>query len=134
MLSPLTLAFLGDTVFDLFVREMLVRQANRPANKLHKLAVDRVRAAAQASAAQALLNSGFLTDAECAVLKRGRNAHANHLPKHASERDYHLATGLEALFGYLYIGGEQTRLTEIFHEVCRVFDLDQKEILSANVQ
>lgn len=121
-LSPLTLAFIGDSVYDLFVREMLVREANRPANRLHNLAVERVCAAAQADAARKLWDSGFLTDEEVAVLKRGRNAHTNHLPKNASEQDYHLATGLEALFGFLYLSGNKQRLNELFTQICFLFD------------
>ncbi|MBQ7542722.1 MAG: ribonuclease III [Clostridia bacterium] len=134
LLSPLTLAFLGDTVFDLFVREMLVREANRPSNKLHKLAVERVCAASQAYAARELTESGFLTDEETAVLRRGRNAHTNHLPKNATECDYHLATGLEALFGYLYLSGDETRLRVIFDEICRIFDRKEKETLCKHEQ
>lgn len=124
-LSPLTLAFVGDSVFDLLVREMLVCEANRPANRLHNLAVERVCAAAQADAARKLLDSGFLSDAEISVLKRGRNAHTNHLPKNASEHDYHYATALEALFGYVYLCGDSTRLRALFAEVCRLFEESQ---------
>ena len=133
MLSPLTLAFIGDTVFDLFVREMLVREANRPANKLHKLAVERVCAAAQAGAASALMEGDFLSEAERSVLRRGRNAHSNHLPKNASERDYHWATGLEALFGYIYLCGDSERLKALFDEVCRIFEHCHKETSSDHV-
>jgi ribonuclease-3 family protein len=126
-LSPLTLAFIGDSVFDLLVREMLVCEANRPANRLHLLAVERVCAAAQADAARMLWDGGFLLDEEITVLKRGRNAHTNHLPKNASEGDYHLATGLEALFGYLYLQGRQDRLHELFSQICRQFENTQGE-------
>ena len=111
-LSPLTLAFVGDTVFDLFVREKLVCEANRPVNKLHKAATGYVSAAAQAKAAQKVLPE--LTERELSVLKRGRNAHTNHKAKNASEGDYHYATALEALFGYLYLSGELDRLRELF--------------------
>lgn len=117
-LSPLTLAFIGDSVFDLLVREMLVCEANRPANRLHNLAVERVCAAAQANAARRLWDGGYLTEEEISILKRGRNAHTNHLPKNASEQDYHLATGLEALFGYLYLSGEIERLRDLFRLIC----------------
>lgn len=122
LLSPLTLAFIGDTVFDLLVREMLIAEANRPANKLHKLAVERVCAKSQAAAARTLLANGFLCEEEAAVLKRGRNAHSNHTPKNASEGDYHLATGLETLFGFLYLSGKIERIREIFSQVCLIFD------------
>ncbi|MCR4925338.1 MAG: ribonuclease III [Clostridiales bacterium] len=111
-LSPLTLAFIGDTVYDLFVREMLICQANRPANKLHREAVKRVRAKAQAQAVELILP--LLTDEEKDILKRGRNAHTNHLPKNASESDYHYATGFEALLGYIYLKGDIERLRTIF--------------------
>ena len=124
-LSPLTLAFVGDSVFDLLVREMLVCEANRPANRLHNLAVGHVCAAAQADAARRLMDGGFLTDEEVAVFKRGRNAHTNHLPKNASEQDYHYATALEALFGYLYLAGRAERVRELFCLI-RAFDADMQ--------
>ena len=111
-LSPLTLAFVGDTVFDLFVREKLVCEANRPVNRLHKAATEYVKASAQAQAVHKI--SDVLTEKELSVLKRGRNAHTNHKAKNASEGDYHYATGLEALFGYLYLCGEINRLRELF--------------------
>lgn len=111
-LSPLNLAFVGDTVFDLFVRERLVCQANRPVNKLHKEATTMVKASAQAAAAQKIMP--LLTEEELSVFKRGRNAHTNHKAKNASEGDYHYATGLEALFGYLYLSAEKDRLSELF--------------------
>ena len=111
-LSPLNLAFVGDTVFDLFVREKLVCEANRPVNRLHKSATKLVKASAQAEAAIKITEK--LTEKELSVLKRGRNAHTNHKAKNASEGDYHYATGLESLFGYLYLSGEKERLTELF--------------------
>lgn len=111
-LSPLTLAFVGDAVFDLFVREQLVCQANRPVKKLHNLASQRVNAAAQARAAEDLMN--FLSEDEILVFKKGRNAHTNHKAKNMSESDYHAATGFETLFGYLYLEGRIQRLREIF--------------------
>lgn len=110
-LSPLTLAFLGDAVYELYVRETLVRSANRPANDLHKLAVQQVKASAQASAIEKLMP--ILTEEEEAIYKRGRNAHANHLPKGASRRDYNMATGFEALVGYLHLQGRRERLIEL---------------------
>ena len=111
-LSPLNLAFVGDTVFDLFVRERLVCQANRPVNKLHKEATTLVKASAQAEAMGKIMH--LLNEEEISVFKRGRNAHTNHKAKNASEGDYHYATGLEALFGYLYLSGEKERLRELF--------------------
>ena len=105
-LSPLALAFVGDGVYELMVRERLVCQANRPVNELHKQAVAMVRAEAQAAAMDAILPR--LTEEEAAVFRRGRNAHT------ARSGDYHRATGLEALFGYLYLRGETDRIQELF--------------------
>lgn len=115
MLSPLNLAFVGDTVFDLFVREKLVCEANRPVNKLHNRAASMVKASAQAKAVERIRDR--LTEQEQSVVRRGRNAHVNHKAKNMSEADYHLATGLEALFGYLYLKGETERLSEIFEMI-----------------
>lgn len=106
-LSPLTLAFVGDGVYSLLVREWLVSAANRPNGVLHNMAVHRVRAEAQAAAMQRLLP--ILTEEEEAVYKRGRNAHTAR-----SGNDYHKATGLEALFGYVYLTGRIDRLRELF--------------------
>ncbi len=111
-LSPLNLAFVGDTVFDLLVRERLLCQANRPVNAQHALAARQVKAAAQAAAAKTILP--VLTEREEAVFRRGRNAHSRHRAKNASEGDYHYATGLEALFGDLYLRGELERLRALF--------------------
>ena len=112
-LSPLTLAFMGDTVFDLFVRERLICQANRPVNKLHNLASKTVNAASQAKAVKKIMD--LLTEEEQAVFRRGRNCHTNHKAKNAAEGDYHYATGFEALFGYLYLKGNMERLRELFN-------------------
>lgn len=112
-LSPLTLAFIGDTVFDLLVRESLICKANRPANDLHNLAVQKVKASAQAGFVEKLLP--HLTEKEIAVYKRGRNAKSGHLPKNATQSDYHMATGFESLIGYLYLSDEIERIKELFY-------------------
>lgn len=106
-LSPVTLAFVGDGVYELMVRETLAAQANRPANALHRLAVSMVRAEAQSAAVEKI--APLLTEPEQAVFRRGRNAHTAR-----NSDDYHRATGLEALFGYLYLNGETDRLRELF--------------------
>ena len=112
-LSPLTLAFIGDTVFDLLVREKLICEANRPANDLHILAVKKVKASAQAGFAETLLP--VFTQEETAVFKRGRNAKAGHTAKNATSKDYHMATGLEAVFGWLYLSGDMQRIKYLFN-------------------
>lgn len=111
-LSPLDLAFLGDCVYELFVRERLVTEANRPAGDLHAAKVRWVNADAQAEALQRI--APLLTEEEEAVFRRGRNTHTNHTPKNKSVAAYHAATGFEALFGYLYLKGELDRLRTFF--------------------
>ena len=111
-LSPLTLAFLGDAVYDLMVREKLVCEANRPVGALNNEKIAAVRCETQAKAAKALLPT--LSEDELTAFKRGKNANALTVPKHASRTDYQTATGFEALFGYLYLKGDEQRLREIF--------------------
>lgn len=115
-LSPLTLAFIGDTVFDLLTRSDLVCEANRPVNALHTAASKRVCAAAQAEGIRKIMP--MLTEDELAVFKRGRNAHTGGIPKNASSADYHYATGLESLFGWLYLKGETERINILYSEIC----------------
>ena len=110
--SPLTLAFLGDGVYDLLVRESLVNRANRPAGELNRQKVAMVNCRAQAEYAQLLMPS--LSEKERAVYKRGRNAAPKCTPKNGSAADYHSATGLECLFGYLHVNGETERINELF--------------------
>lgn len=106
-LSPLALAFVGDGVYSLLVRERLLCRANRPVNDLHRMAVQSVRAEAQSAAMERLLPR--LDEEELAVFKRGRNAHTAR-----SGADYHRSTGLESLFGYLYLAGRLERVRELF--------------------
>ena len=110
--NTLSLAFLGDAVYSLMVREKLVKESGLPAGKLHKMSVDSVNAAAQSEAVKKLLP--VLSEEETGVFKRARNAHPHHSPKNQSEGDYHYATGLEALFGFLYLEGRYDRLKELF--------------------
>lgn len=109
--SPLTLAYIGDAVYEVVIRSVIVGRANRPANELHKHAVTYVQAAAQAAMAEALLPE--LTDDEEAAYRRGRNAKSYTMPKHSSVAEYRKATGLEALVGYLYLTGQNQRLLEL---------------------
>lgn len=111
-LSPLNLAFVGDCVFELLVRETLVCDANRPVNDLHRESVKYVSAAAQTEAVEKIKDA--LTEEETAQFKRGRNAKTGHSPKSATDAQYHTATGVEALFGYLYLSGKIDRIRELF--------------------
>lgn len=110
--SPLTLAFLGDAVYEVLVRERLLELANMPVKKLHQMSVDKVRAAFQSSAVDIILPHLFEDEEE--ILKRGRNATGNTVPKSSNPIEYRRATGLETLFGYLYLQKKNDRLVEIF--------------------
>ncbi|SCH02203.1 Mini-ribonuclease 3 [uncultured Ruminococcus sp.] len=110
--SPLVLAYMGDAVLEIMVREKLIRRANMPVHKLHRMTVERVCADAQSAAVEIVYDR--LTEEELAIYKRGRNANGNHVPKNADPQDYRRATGLEALFGYLHLKGKQERIDELF--------------------
>ncbi len=114
-LSGLALAFIGDGVYDLFVREQLVCQGNRPVKDLNKAKVERVRCQAQAELAAKL--EPMLDPEEAEILRRGRNAHVSHAPKSATMAQYHAATALEALLGYLYLCGRADRIRELMNTV-----------------
>jgi ribonuclease-3 family protein len=120
--SPLTLAFLGDSVYEVMVRERILREANRPARDLHTLAVAHVRAAYQADAAVRI--AGMLSEEEAEIFRRGRNASGISVPRHATPADYRKATGIECLFGYLFLCGRAERLRELFETVWTVSSTD----------
>lgn len=111
-LSPLTLAYIGDGVYELMMRKKLILSGNCQPGKLHQCATGMVNAASQAKGAKIILP--LLTPQEETVYKRGRNAHPGHVPKSSSVGDYHSATGLECLFGYLYLDNQEKRLNELF--------------------
>lgn len=109
--SPLTLAYLGDAVYDLIIRTLLLEEGNAPVNTLHKRTSRIVKASAQAALIHAVEER--LTKEELAVYKRGRNAKSATAAKNASITDYRAATGLEALLGYLYLEGQMERILEL---------------------
>lgn len=110
--SPLSLAFLGDSVYDTLVREYLLKRANMPAAKLHSMKIKLVCAEFQSKAYSTITDA--LTEKELTVLKRGRNATGNNVPKHAEAAEYRRATALECLFGYLRLTGQSERIKELF--------------------
>ena len=120
--SPLTLAFIGDCVFDLVIRSVIVCRANRQPNKLHKLKANVVKAQTQSDMAKALMED--MTEEEAAVYKRGRNAHSFSSAKNASIQDYRRATGLEALVGYLYLLNRSDRILELISLGLRKLEID----------
>lgn len=111
--SPLTLAYIGDAIFELVVRTVLVERKNTQAEKLHKAATKIVKAETQALMIEVLKEE--LTEEEMAVFKRGRNAKAVTRAKNASMSEYRRATGFEALMGYLYLKGDMERMIELIH-------------------
>lgn len=111
-ISTLGLAHIGDCVYELLTRTFLCESGFTTVLQLHRETVARVNAPAQARAAARLIP--LLTDVERDIYKRGRNAHVNSVPKGAGTAQYHAATGLEALFGWLYLRGEKARLDELF--------------------
>lgn len=110
-LSPLTLAFVGDAVYETYIRTKIAKDVNMQVSKLHKIAIRYVSAVAQSSIVRAI-ESEF-TEQEMNVYKRGRNAHTHTSAKNADILDYRHATGFEALIGYLYLKKDSERLDKI---------------------
>ena len=113
-MGSLALAHVGDAVFELLVRVHLAAAGGRNGS-LHRAAVEMVNAAAQAGDMEKLLP--LLTEEEAEVFRRGRNVKVHSVPKHASLGDYHAATGMEALFGYLYLLGRRERISALFARI-----------------
>lgn len=109
--SPLALAYIGDAIYDLIIRTVVVERANRPANQLHHITVQYVKASAQALIVQALMEE--FTEEEHAVYRRGHNSKPHTMAKNASMEDYLKATGFEAVLGYLYLNGRMDRVLEL---------------------
>ena len=110
--STAALAYLGDCVIEMCVRERLVRLGYSSSAKLNKTALDYVRAPRQAEAMKNILP--LLTEEEDAVFHRGRNIGHTNTPKSATVAEYRAATGMEALFGYLHLAGQKERICELF--------------------
>lgn len=113
-LSPLALAFLGDSVYELLVRTVVLNKNKNP-KKLHIETINYVKASSQANFIEELLD--ILTEEELLVFKRGRNAKSHTVPKNQSISDYRNATGLECLFGYLYLLDKSERILELFEMI-----------------
>lgn len=111
-ISMLGLAHVGDAVYELLTRTMLCAQGHSSVTELHRLTVSLVNAPAQAKAAEKIMQA--LSDEELAIYRRGRNTKVNSVPHNADIGQYHAATGIEALFGWLYLQGRQERVNELF--------------------
>lgn len=114
--SPLALAFIGDGIYNLMVKEYILSSANRPNGDLHLMSVEKINAVFQSEAYKKI--EPLLTEDEISVYKRGRNAHTPRAPKKATLAQYHSATGLETLFGWFYVSGQDERMKEIFNLIC----------------
>lgn len=117
-MSPLTWAYVGDAVYELYVREYLVETTKFKPNKLHREATKFVKASSQAKILEQIKTS--LTDEELEVVRRGRNAENHHLPKNANISDYAHSTAFESLIGYLYLTKQNIRLNEILQKVIKI--------------
>ena len=115
--SPVELAFIGDAVYELMVREHISLCHDAPAGKLHSMCVEYVRAEAQQSALERIQDE--LTEEELDFVRRGRNANKVMASKNADPAAYRAATGVEAMFGYLYLSGQNERIRRLFE---RIFD------------
>lgn len=126
--SPLALAFLGDGVLELLVRSRLVAQSRMAPGELHRAAAKIVSAKGQAAALEVL--QPLFTEQEEAVLRRGRNANKQSSSKNATSQQYHASTGLEAVFGWLYLQNRQERIEELFEQMWKYFERknDKNEI------
>ena len=109
--SPLVLAYLGDAVYELAIRTLVVNEGNRQVNKMHRESASLVKAGTQMEFLLAIENE--LTEEEKSVYRRGRNAKSVTMAKHATMKEYRMATGFEALMGYLYLQGRLDRLAEL---------------------
>ena len=116
--SSLTLAYVGDAIYEVFIRTKLTENGDKKVNRLHKEAKNFVSAKAQSQIVEALLDT--FTPDETDIFKRGRNTKVNTKAKNADFKEYHNATGLEALFGYLYLSGNRERLTELMEASYKV--------------
>ena len=117
LMSPLGLAYIGDCIYELMTRERIVSRGNMPVSKLPRETVSIVCAAAQSAAVDTILAQ--LSEEELAVYKRGRNANGSHVPKNADPAQYRRTTGLEALFGYLYLNECYDRVTALYEQIYR---------------
>lgn len=115
LMSPLTWAYIGDAVFELYVRNKLINETNLKPHKLHVEAIKYVKAKSQAEKLNEIYET--LTDEEKDIVRRGRNTQNHHLPKNSNVQEYMYATAFEALIGYLYLTKQNTRLKEILKKV-----------------
>ena len=115
LMSPLTWAYIGDAVYELFIRNKLINETNLKPHKLHIEAIKYVKAKSQAEILHKIYDT--LTDEEKDIVRRGRNTQNHHLPKNSNVQEYMYSTAFEALIGYLYLTKQNARLREIFANI-----------------
>jgi hypothetical protein len=123
--SPLTLAYIGDGIYEIVIRTIIVDEANRQVNKIHKAASGLVKAGTQAKMIHLIMDD--LTEDEIQIFKRGRNAKAVTRAKNASMSEYRRATGFEALMGWLYLSGKSDRMMDLIMLALKRFEMEEKE-------
>ncbi len=123
--SPLTLAYIGDGIYEIVIRTIIVDEANRQVNKIHKAASGLVKAGTQAKMIHLIMDD--LTEEEIQIFKRGRNAKAVTRAKNASMSEYRRATGFEALMGWLYLSAQSDRMMDLIMLALKRFEMEEKE-------
>lgn len=123
-MSPLVWAYIGDSVFEMYIRSKMIQKGIPNNTKLHKNTTMYVKASAQAKMIEIL--KSILSEEEMAIVKRARNADSNTIPKNSSVIEYKNATSLEGLIGYLFLIGKKERLIYILDYIFDNFDVDQK--------
>ncbi len=126
LLQPAVLAFIGDAVFSLFIRERLIIKKRGNSHQLHILATEYVKAASQSKISKSLMDT--FTEEEAYIFRRGRNTKSTTIPKNADVQDYKYATGLEALFGYLYLIKQRERLHQLMGQAADIIEAPGMEI------
>ena len=125
LMQPAVLAFVGDAVFNLFIRERLVRKKRGTSHTLHVEATRYVKASSQSRIANRF--AGNFNEEEAYIFRRGRNVKSNTVPKNADLRDYHYATALEAVMGFLYLTGQHERLNFMMEQAAIIIETGETE-------
>jgi len=125
-LNGLTLAYMGDAVYEVYIRHHLLSNGGVKPHKLHQMAKAFVSAKSQAFILQQMMNDDFFSEEELGIIKRGRNAKSGTVPKNTDVQTYRYSTAFEALIGYLFLAGNQVRLNEILLEVVRLYEERRK--------
>ena len=125
-INTTALAYIGDAVYEIYVRQRVLQMEKVHVDHLHKLAINYVNNAGQAKAVKRLINDGFLTEEEVSLVKRARNHKTASKPRNADPVNYKLATAFEALIGWLHLDGKKDRMEEIIFRAMAIIEEAQK--------